>query len=219
MVKPASQPRRRRTAATPSPDDASTRERLLDAAHVVFLRHGTAGARTQDIADAAGVNKALLHYYFGTKQALADAVFAREAQAFFPRIARIMGDDAMPIETKVHAFVREQIDFHTGRPYLAPYLAAELHADPTRLAAVLKRSGPPPIEVLDRQLAAAARRGEIRPITARHFMLHLMGMVVLPFVLRPAVSTMLALSADAFDTVIEERRRRVPEFFLAGLRP
>ncbi|MCU0622402.1 MAG: TetR/AcrR family transcriptional regulator, partial [Gemmatimonadaceae bacterium] len=189
------------------------------AAHAVFLRHGTTGTRTQDIADAAGVNKALLHYYFGTKQALADAVFAREAQAFFPRIARIMGDETMAIGEKVHAFVREQIDFHTGRPYLAPYLAAELHADPSRLSAVLRRSGPPPIDVLDRQLAAAARRGEIRPITARHFMLHLMGMVVLPFVLRPAVCTMLALDTDAFERVIEERRRRVPEFFLAGLRP
>ena len=217
MVKLASQPRRR--PAPPPAEDATTRERLLDAAHAVFLQHGTAGARTQDIANTAGVNKALLHYYFGTKQALADAVFARQVHEFFPRIARIMGDESMAIADKVHAFVREQIDFHTARPYLAPYLAAELHADPTRLAAVLRRSGPPPLDVLDRQLAAAARRGEIRAISARHFMLNLIGMVMLPFVMRPAVSVMLGLSREAFDAVIDERRRRVPEFFLAGLRP
>jgi AcrR family transcriptional regulator len=218
MVKPASQPRRRR-AAPALADDASTRERLLDAAHTVFLQHGTAGARTQDIADTAGVNKALLHYYFGTKQALADAVFAREAGTFFPRIAQIMGDTSMPIADKVQAFVREQLDFHTARPYLAPYLAAELHADPNRLAAVLTRAGPPPLEVLDRQLAAAARRGEIRSISARHFMLHLLGMVMLPFIMRPAVSAMLGLSRDGFAAIMTERRQRIPEFFLAGLRP
>lgn len=218
MVKPASQ-RGRTGPTTPPADDPTTRERILDAAHTVFLRYGTAGARTQDIADAAGVNKALLHYYYGTKQALADAVFAREMQAFFPRIAAIMGDEAMPIADKVQAFVREQLDFHTARPYLAPYLAAELHADPTRLSTVMRRQGTPPLDVLDRQLQAAARRGDIRAIAARHFVLNLMGMVVLPFVLRPVVQTMLGVPRDGFAEFIEERRQQIPEFFLAGLRP
>jgi AcrR family transcriptional regulator len=49
-----------------SPADQETRGKILDAAHTVFLRKGTAGSRTQEIADEAGVNKALVHYYFGT---------------------------------------------------------------------------------------------------------------------------------------------------------
>ena len=72
----AVQPGGQKGLRAPRPDQ-ETRERILDAAHTVFLRKGTASSRTQEIAAEAGVNKALVHYYFGTKAALADAIFER----------------------------------------------------------------------------------------------------------------------------------------------
>jgi len=60
MIKPSSQAR-----------DGDTEQRILDAAHTVFLRRGTAGARMQEIAKEAAVNSALLHYYFRSKERLA----------------------------------------------------------------------------------------------------------------------------------------------------
>ncbi|HEY9013546.1 MAG TPA: TetR/AcrR family transcriptional regulator, partial [Gemmatimonadales bacterium] len=84
MVKPSGSTVRSKNSTPPPPDDRETRERILDAAHAVFLRKGTAGSRTQEIADDAGVNKALVHYYFGTKAALADAVFERELATLAP---------------------------------------------------------------------------------------------------------------------------------------
>jgi AcrR family transcriptional regulator len=56
----------------------NTEERILDAAKKVFMQKGSAGARMQDIADAAGINKALLHYYFRSKEKLFEVIF-REA--------------------------------------------------------------------------------------------------------------------------------------------
>src|ERR1041384_8754537 len=99
MVKPAG--RQKKVPAAPDPH---TEQRILDAAHVVFIRRGTAGARMQDIADEAGVNKALLHYYFRSKSRLADAVFQRVTSRIFSRLAETLGSDA-EIEDKVRRIV------------------------------------------------------------------------------------------------------------------
>src|SRR5918998_3691832 len=168
MVKPASSTKRLRPlepAAGPS-TDPETRDRILDAAHTVFLRKGTAGSRTQEIADEAGVNKALVHYYFGTKAALADAIFERSMGTIMPRIFGILADEERSLEQKVRDIAREQIDFHSARPYLAGYVISEMHAEPERVASVFRKRGGPPLDVLRKQLREAAKSGRIRAISA-----------------------------------------------------
>src|SRR6478752_4643325 len=108
MVKPSSLTRRRTKPARAAPlpaIDRDTEQRILDAAHAVFVRRGTAGARMQEIAEEAGVNKALLHYYFRSKSRLGEAVFRRVAVGMLARLAGIMGGDA-DIETKVTQVVQ-----------------------------------------------------------------------------------------------------------------
>lgn len=221
MVKPHSSTTRLKPPATelPAPDDRETRERILDAAHTVFLRKGTANSRTQEIADEARVNKALVHYYFGTKAALADAVFERALGTLMPRIFGILTDENRSIEQKVREIAREQIDFHSARPYLAGYVVSEMHAEPARIAAVFSKRGGPPLDVLRRQLREAAKAGTIRPIAAEQFVVNLMALLVFPFALRPALGVLLNLDSSAWNAFLEERRRLLPDFFLAGLRP
>src|ERR671911_313081 len=122
MVKPSGLTGRLRSDFLEASAERETRERILDAAHAVFLRKGTANSRTQEIANEAGVNKALVHYYYGTKAALADAIFERALGTITPRIFGILADPDRSIEEKVPAITQEQIDFHSARPYLAGYL-------------------------------------------------------------------------------------------------
>src|SRR3954449_2212338 len=88
---------RRSVSTTASPKrqrrDGDTEQRILDAAHSVFVRRGTAGARMQEIAAAAGVNQALLHYYFRNKEQLAQAAFERAAQGFMPAVVQVIASD------------------------------------------------------------------------------------------------------------------------------
>jgi TetR/AcrR family transcriptional regulator len=207
-------------AAPQVPDDQATRERILAAAHRVFLRQGTAKARTQEIADEAGVNKALVHYYFGTKDALANAVFATAASQFMPRIFGIFASETLSIEDKVRSVVREQVDFHLARPYLAGYVISEAHAEPARVQAVMGAAvGAAPLSVLRKQLAGAAAAGQIRRISAEQFVTSLIGLVVFPFVARPLLSGLIGIDAERFPAFVEARKRDLPDFFLAGLRP
>jgi len=223
MVKPNSSTRRSRNRAPrsgPPKADLETRERILDAAHTIFVRKGTAASRTQEIAAEAGVNKALVHYYFGTKAALADAIFERALGAIMPRIFGILADPTRSIEEKVPAIANEQIDFHSARPYLAGYLLSELHAEPDRIARLMvRRGGPVPLDVLRKQLRDAAKAGKFREISAEQFIANMMGLLIFPFAIRPALRELLSLDDTRWRAFIDERRRLVPDFFLAGLRP
>lgn len=217
MVKPSSSTKQSKALAPA--DDRETRERLLDAAHAVFLRKGTAATRTQEIADEAGVNKALVHYYFGTKAALSDAIFERATAALLPRIFGILADENRAIEEKVRDIVREQIDFHSARPYLAAYIVSEMHAEPERVAAMIGRRGPAPLDVLRRQLRQGARAATLRPISAEQFVVNLMSLLIFPFTTRPILGVLLGIEPADWPAFLEERRRILPDFFMAGLRP
>src|SRR5689334_4766227 len=100
MVKSSGQHQRR----TPRRADGDTETRILDAAHTVFLRRGTAGARMQEIAKEAGVNPALLHYYFRSKERLSLAVFRRAAGELLPAVIQALASPAS-LEDKVTAVV------------------------------------------------------------------------------------------------------------------
>lgn len=219
MVKPkGSTVRSKQEPPGPRPDQ-ETRDRILDAADRVFTRKGTASGRTQEIADEAAVNKALVHYYFGTKAALADAIFARALGTLVPKIFGILADPARSIEQKVPAIVKEQIDFHSARPYLAGYMIAELHAHPERMARLMAAHGRVPLDVLRRQLQEGARAGRLRRISPEQFVANMMGLLLFPFAIRVALSQLLDLDADRWQAFLEERRRILPEFVMAGLRP
>ena len=219
MVKPQSSTKRSRPAPGLARPDLETRDRILDAAHRVFTRRGTAGSRTQEIADEAGVNKALVHYYFGTKAALADAIFERALATLTPLIWGILGDPARTLEQKIPAIVEAQIDFHATRPYFAGYLVAELHAEPDRIARIMAKRGTIPMDVLKKQLREAARAGRIRPMSAEQFIATMMGLLIFPFAMRPALCQLLQLDQKGWQAFVEERRRLLPGFVLAGLRP
>ena len=219
MVKPGSSTRRSKPVQEAKPDQ-ETRERILDAAHTVFLRKGTASSRTQEIAAEAGVNKALVHYYFGTKARLADAIFERALGTLMPRIFGILADPERSIAEKVPAIINEQIEFQSTRPYFAGYFVSELHAEPDRIARLMKkRGGTIPLDVIRRQLREGARAGTIRRISPEQFVANMMGLLIFPFAIRPALCELLSFDTPRWHAFIEERRRLLPDFFMAGLRP
>jgi TetR/AcrR family transcriptional regulator len=219
MVKPNSSTKRSIPTNSAPVADQETRERILDAAHAVFIRKGTAGSRTQEVADEAGVNKALVHYYFGTKAALADAIFECSMGALIPLIFGIIADENRTIEQKVRDIVKAQIDFHLEHPYVAGYMVSEMHAEPQRMVALVGKRGGPPLDVLRRQLREAAKAGTMRSISAEQFVVNMMGLLIFPFALRPGLSVLLKLDPSHWAAFMEERRRLLPDLILAGLRP
>ena len=216
----------RTEAVAQVPLDADTESRILDAAHAVFMRRGTAGARMTEIAREAGVNHALVHYYFRSKQRLADAVFRRAISQFFPVMIGVLVSDAS-LEDKVRRVAAAQIDMLQENRALPGYLLAELNHYPERAEQLLESmsgSAPPALRArlfgtLGKQLEDAARDGLITPIRVQEFILNLVSMVVYPFAARPLVMAILGLDDAAFTAMMEQRKADIPAFYLAALRP
>src|SRR4051812_12492809 len=122
--------------------DGDAEARILDAAHLVFVRHGTAGARMQEIADEAGVNKALLHYYFRSKERLAAAVFERVARGLFARLGMVAMAN-VDLETKVRRMIATYLDELSQTPYAPGYLICEMTQNPDRATQLLRMTGAP----------------------------------------------------------------------------
>lgn len=201
------------------PQETDTREKILAAAHTVFVRNGVAAARTQEIADEAGVNKALIHYYFRTKEELARAVIAQVHMQILPQAFRILVDPARTVERKVRDVVDFELDTFSKHPYLPGFVASEMFTNPQMIAGLMERAGPPPFDVLQAQLDAAADEGRIRPVRAKQFVLSLLGAMVFPFVLKPMFDRQILPHPGGFASFIEERKRTLADFFLAALRP
>jgi AcrR family transcriptional regulator len=206
--------------------DGDTERRILDAARTVFIRRGTAGARMQEIAEEAGVNQALLHYYFRSKERLSEAVFAETAGRMFPAVVAILGGE-FTIEEKIDRIIETYLDTMSRSPFLPGYILSELHHHPERipklLGSVSGRSFSstllPVIEKLDRQLASEARRGHIRRISAQQFVVNLLSLCVFPFAARPMFRAAFDMDDDAFAKLIAARRRELPQFIKSALRP
>ncbi len=206
--------------------DESTEQRILDAAHLVFIRSGTAGARTQEIAKEAGVNSALLHYYFRTKERLAEAVFIRAAGQLLPAVIRILASDA-PLDDKVERVVQTELEHLAKAPYLPGYILSELAHHPERAGQLVSAvTGMVPAEigmrvsgVLRAQIDKRVRAGRMHPIAPDQFIVNLLSMCVFPFAARPMLMALLGFDQAGFDRFIDRRRKELAPFFLRALRP
>ena len=218
---------KRRPAPRPAAEerDGDTEQRILQAARSVFVRRGTSGARMQEIAAEAGVNQALLHYYFRSKQRLAEAVFREAASRLVPAVLRLLASDAA-LEEKVEGFVHLYIDTVREQPFLPGYILAELHQHPERVRGLQEAIGLQPAIVaktllarLRTQLEEGAKSGTLRRIAPEQFIVSLLALTVFPFAARPVLDLALGMNDDGFGRFLDQRRAELPAFILSALRP
>jgi TetR/AcrR family transcriptional regulator len=212
--------------AVPQAHDGDTERRILEAARRVFVRRGTAGARMQEIAQEAGVNQALLHYYFRSKERLAEAVFRQVASRILPTVFETLGSD-LSLEEKVERVIALYLDSFTSSPFLPGYILSELHHHPERAKQLFTSvAGAPPdrfatpiLRKLGTQIAARANEGTMRSIAPEQFTVNLLSLCVFPFAARPLLEPAFGLDDAAFARFIAQRKRELPGFFLNALRP
>ena len=206
--------------------DGDTEQRILDAAHAVFVRRGTAGARMQEIAAEAGVNQALLHYYFRNKAQLAQAAFERAAKGLMPAVVQVIASDGA-LDDKVRRVVALELDHLSRAPYLPGYIIGEVTHHPERAAQLIaavtglapKALGPRVLGALRRQIDARVKAGVMQPIAPESFIVNLMALCIFPFAVRPMIQAMLGKDDRWFGQFITRRRGDLPAFFLGALRP
>jgi len=198
--------------------DDTTQNRILDAAKKVFVLKGMAGARMQDIADEAGINKALLHYYFRNKEQLFEMVFMQAAQKLFPRINQIFASD-QPLFEKIESFCEEYITIVIENPYLPLFVLNEINQSPEYFLQKVwaGQSKPNPQKFLE-QIESEVKKGNIKRISPLHLLMNLISMTIFPFVAKPMLQKNLGLDELQFRAAMEQRKKEIPKFIIDAIK-
>jgi AcrR family transcriptional regulator len=145
-----------------------TEEKIFEAATEVFTDKGMDGARMQDIANQAGINKALLHYYYRTKDQLFNAVFDKIAGKMFAKFAPVL-DENLSLEEKIRFFMRQHIEFLEQNPRLPIFLLNEMNRNPERIRKLLRNIDISKLwDELERQHKADFEKYNITPMPFRN---------------------------------------------------
>lgn len=199
-------------------EDQTTEQKILAAAKAVFIEQGLAGARMQDIADKAGINKALLHYYFRSKEKLFDMVFAEAAAKFMPRM-NVLFEPDVPLFEKIRAFIDNYMTLLMENPFIPIFVLNEVNKNPAEIIMKIWGGRMPPIAEFAVQIQREVDAGRIKPIQPIHLMLNMISMCVFPFIGRPIVTQVFNLGDNGFNDMIEERKQQVADFVIDAIRP
>ena len=194
----------------------STKEKIIQAAQQVFIRKGMDGARMQEIADEAGINKALLHYYFHSKEQLFNDVFYGVLSQLIPGLIAIF-KGSEPFLDKIEAIVTQYDTYMSGHPFLPQFVIREINRDPDQLAGFMSDQGLD-FKLVEKMINSEVEAGTIRPITFPHLFANLIGMIVMPYVARPLFQRKLFQNDPVkYDGFLKERRGVITTFVKQAL--
>jgi AcrR family transcriptional regulator len=181
----------------------------------VFLQKGFKQATTQEIADEAGVNKALLHYYFRTKESLYLAIFASVVKSKMPSMAGIL-IARQPVAETISRFISAYFELLSANLDMASFLIMDLQHNPDRIIGLFTQLSP---RRIFRILNAKLQREGLGHIAAEHLMMNVASLCFFPFIIRPIIDGVLFREDEALRAAfLAQRRQVVVDFVLKALK-
>jgi len=182
-------------------------ERLIkDTAKKIFFEEGKLHATTQDIADAAGINRASIHYYYRSRKLLFDKVFEEAMAEFHTKLQAVIGEDEVPFRQLIERLLDFLLKKSMEHPFLELFLVAELNSNPEITRNLLPE---PPGErraMLREYIIREVAAGTMKPIEPEHFIVNLMSLCSFPFLAKPIVKNAIGLSEEDYVKFIAERK-------------
>jgi AcrR family transcriptional regulator len=175
------------------------------------------GARMQDIASHAGINKALLHYYFRTKDQLFNSVFEMIARKILKKFAPVF-DENLSLEVKIRFFFKEHIAFLQENPKLPAFILNEINRNPARIKRLLKNVDIENLwQKLYEQHKDELKKYNITEASFPQLMVSIAALSVFPFAARGLIEGILEKVGIDFNEYIEERKEFAAEFVIRAI--
>ncbi len=195
----------------------NTEEKIFNAARIVFQRKGFSGARMQEIADEAGINKAMLHYCFKSKELLFKAVFSNAFGQLAPQINEIFNSQDS-IFDKIIKFTHSYISFVMLNPYLPQFIIQEMNNNPEFVMSFMKNENRPNPAVLISQIETEIAEGVIKPINPKQLLMDIFSMTVFPFAAKVMMKGMIQISDSEFNEMMEVRKTSIAEQIINSIK-
>lgn len=197
--------------------DTSAEDKILQAARKIFVDKGLDGARMQDIADAAGINKAMLHYYFRSKDKLFEKIFSEVTSEFLPKIFGILQSE-MPLFEKIELFCNAYVEQEIKTPYVPMFIINEINRDPKALLERILKTQVPPIHIITKQIENEIKAGIIKPIVPIELLLNTLSLCIFPFLARPMIQTITGMKTDSFNQLMKARCKTISEMVIKSIK-
>jgi TetR/AcrR family transcriptional regulator len=191
-------------------NSAATRETILEAAEHIFADEGLEGARTDAIAAAAGVNKALLYYYFRSKNGLYRAVLEGYLADFNRRALEVLSSEGSASSLLLR-YINLHFDFIGAHRHHGPLFQRMLMMDQKSLARMAREYFLPRSKALLKVIERGMRSGEFRRMDSTHAAISLLSLIVFYFSSAPVLRAVSGI--DAYTKAnVERRKKEVLEF-------
>jgi len=187
-------------------------ETILHVASEIFYKKGLAGARMQEIADLAGINKAMLHYYFKTKEQLFNQVFEKAFFSFSSRIAEVLNSEE-PLKIKISNYVDHTIDALKLNRGILIFVIYELNVNPERITELFAGKGNVDFSIFKKQVKAESKN----EVNADMLFTDMVALCIYPFIAQPILKKMMNKDEIAYRDFLEERKSWIKSTLISRL--
>ena len=189
--------------------DVPAEEKIKEAARKLFTERGFAAVKTRDIAEEAGINLALLNYYFRSKQKLFDLIMVENFQIFIEKLIPIMSNEDISLEDILTQITGTYIDMLKQNPDLPFFILNEMRSQSSQLEFVREKMTAVRAAFLERVENKMLKK-KITRANNGHMMMNFMGLIIFPFVAQPLVMRVNNFSKKEYDDLMEERKKLIP---------
>lgn len=190
--------------------DISTEEKIKETARKIFIEKGFGSTRTREIAEAAGINSALLNYYFRSKEKLFEIIMMESVQEMFAFIFETIQNTSTSLSQKIDSIINHYIDIFLRNPNLPLFVLNEIQSNPERFmqrSAISHDSLISSPFYLELKEHLDKKNIDIIPL---HFFVNMISMSILPVIAKPIVGYLHKMDEEQYIAFIEERRRYIP---------
>ena len=201
-------------------ENKSTEEQILEAAEKVFLSKGLKNSKISDIAELAGVNNALINYYFRTKEKLFDKIFEDKVRLLVSNFMNVQ-HQGTTFEARLRTMIESHFDFLDNNPKLPAFIYREMSDSSTRIKATIEKIKAYPHSMfilVDKDLQTEIQKGTIREISTVDLLFTIISLNVMPFLFKPIFQAALNLSEEQIKFMADNRKKEIIETVLLRIK-
>lgn len=197
--------------------ELTRQEEILQAARQEFINEGFSGARLQGIADNIGVTKAMIHYYFDTKENLFAEVYRDASEKLISGLMDTL-EESTPLFQKIVAFIDQAIDRFNKHADLIGFVVNELDRHPEKTAEIFRAARAYDSSIFDEQLEEAALNYEIAPAQSNQVVANILSLCMFPFIGKSFLKEILGSPGDeTYEQFLKQRREVIKDTIINSL--
>jgi AcrR family transcriptional regulator len=185
-----------------------TRQEIIGAARDEFLTHGFEGARLHHIADHIGVTKAMIHYYFNTKQELFEHVYKQSVQIIFEDLNDVLSKD-VPLFKKIELLIENSLKKADQSPRVLAFVITEISRKPDWLQPIFEDQVALQVTTFEEELTGAASNYEIASVSVQDLLMNIFSLCYYPVVAGPIHQSLFGIENAASEQGFSQKRKGV----------